>query len=179
MIVRIVAFLLFIASIQPLLADEENPQSPTPRPGILHRMLNVFHKGKPAGKALDPKEKNKSLVLSLSFAPQPVKLSEGNKIQVMLQLTNGTGKFVQLDFPTTQRIEVLLRNQAGKIVSQWSEEQAFSNDAGYITLDPGEHVEYTVTLSGRDLVAGKTYIIEGFFPNYENLRVSKEFVPVR
>ena len=65
------------------------------------------------------------------------------------------------------------------MVTQWSEEQSFSNDSGYVTINPGEHVLYKVTISGRDLVAGKTYTIEGFFPNYENLRVTKEFVPQR
>ena|ERR1700677_1536515 len=178
MIVRIAVSLLFIATLRPALADEENPQAPTPRPSIVHRIFSVFHKDKPAD-AQDPKIKEKKLVVSMSFIPQPVKLSEGNKLQVMLQLTNMTGKFVQLDFPTTQRIEVLIRNQAGKIVSQWSEEQSFSNDPGYITLDPGEHVEYAVTLSGRDMVAGKPYTLEGFFPNYENLRVTREFIPER
>ena len=177
MSVRIIAFLMLLASIHPLFAEEESATpTPTPRPGIFHRIVNVFHKDKPAK---DAKGKDKKLELSLDYSPQPMKLSEGNKIQVTVRLTNKTGKFAQLDFPSTQRIEVLLRNQAGKMVTQWSEEQSFSNDPGYVTINPGEHVEYTVTISGRDLVAGKTYTIEAFFPNYENLRTTRAFVPQR
>jgi hypothetical protein len=177
MSVRIIAVLILLASVHPLLAEEDAATpTPTPRPCILHRIVNVFHKDKAAEEA---RKKAKKLELTVEITPQPVKLSDGNKIQVTVRLTNKTDKFVQLEFPTTQRIEVLLRNPAGKLVTQWSEEQSFTNDPGYVTLDPNEHVEYTVTISGRDLVAGKPYTIEAFFPNYENLRVTRDFVPVR
>ena len=180
MIVRISALLLLLAFIQPLAANEETaaPQ-PTPTPGFFHRVVsavNIFHKDKPKAKAAKDEKK---LELSLDYAPQPVKLAEGKELRVTLVLTNKTGKFVQLTFPTTQRIEVLLRNDAGKIITQWSEEQSFANDPGYVTVNPGEHVQYAVNISGRDLVPGKTYTIEGFFPNYDDLRVTKEFVPQR
>ena len=171
MIVRLIALVLLLASVRPLFANEETTPQPTPTPGFFHRALNVFHKDKPKA--------DKKLQLTLSYSPQPVKLSAGKEIQVTLVLTNGTGKFVQLSFPTTQRVEVLLRNEAGKLVTQWSEEQTFTNDPGYVSIDPGEHVQYTVNISGRDLIPGKTYSIEGFFPNYENLRATSNFVPER
>lgn len=176
MIARLTALLLVLATIQPLAADEEPTPSPTPKPGLLHRMINVFHKDNAADAAA---KKEKRLILTLSYTPDPVKLSAGKEIQVTVRLTNKTEKLVQLTFPTTQRIEVLLRNAAGKIVTQWSEEQSFTNDPGYVTINPGEHVEYVVRISGRDLVAGRTYTIEGFFPNYENLRATTNFIPER
>lgn len=176
MIVRHATLLLLLACVHPLFADEETAPSPTPTPGFFHRIINVFHKDKAAEEAA---QKAKKLDLTLDFSPNPVKLSEGNEIQVTLVLTNKTGKFVQLTFPTSQRIEVLLRDHTGKLVTQWSEEQTFTNDPGYVAINPGEHVQYTVNISGRDLVAGKTYTIEGFFPNYENLRVTRDFVPQR
>lgn len=182
MIARLSAFLLFFAFALPLLADEEAAPQPTPKPGFFHRIINVFHKDKAPDKTSTPKKAGKGekkLLLTLDFSPQPVKLSQGREIRVTLVLTNKTDKLVQLTFPTTQRIEVLLRNEAGKIVTQWSEEQSFNNDAGYVTIDPGEHVQYSVSISGRDLVAGKTFTIEGFFPNYESLRVTRDFVPER
>jgi hypothetical protein len=171
MIVRLIVTLLAIAFVQAAFANEESPApQPTPTPGLWHRILHPFHKDKKA-----PEEKK--LVLAVVFSPQPVKLSQGRELQVTLVLTNKTGKFVQLAFPTTQRIEVLLRNGAGKMVTQWSEEQTFANDPGYVAINPNESVQYTAHISGRDLVAGKPYTIEGFFPNYENLRATKSFVP--
>ena len=110
MIVRTITLLLLLAWVCPLLADEENTPAATPAPGIFHRIIGVFHKSKDK----DAEAKDKKLELTISFAPDPVKLSQGREIQVTLMLTNRTGKFVQLDFPTTQRFEVLLRNQAGE-----------------------------------------------------------------
>lgn len=181
MIVRTVAVLLLLSGIHPLLAEEESSPTPTPRPGLFHRMVNsvnVFHKDK-TGDANKPskKDKNGKMELALQVSPDPVKLSEGSKIEVTVILTNKSGKMVQLQFPTTQRVEVLLRNGAGKLVTQWSEEQSFSNDPGYVTIDNGERVQYTVTISGRDMAVGQPYTIEGFFPNYVNLRATKTIIP--
>jgi len=178
MIFRFIAFFLLLAFTNPAFAEEESAPSPTPRPGIFHRMINVFHKEK-KDKPDDEKKKSKTLDLTMELSPQPLKLSQSHEIQVTLRLTNNTGKLAQLDFPTTQRIEVLLRNETGKLVTQWSENQSFDNDPGYVTINPREHVEYTVTISGRDMAGGRTYTIEGFFPNYDKLRVSKTVVPER
>jgi hypothetical protein len=174
MILRSLIFLLLLALINPLFAEEETAASPTPRPGIFHRMVNIFHKDKK-----DDQGKKKADDLTMDISPQPLKLSQSHEIQVTIKLTNNSGKIEQFDFPTTQRIEVLLRNETGKLVTQWSENQSFDNDPGYVTINPHEHVEYTVTISGRDMAAGRTYTIEAFFPNYEKLRVSKTIVAER
>lgn len=173
-------FALFSLSVS-LFADEEATQPEKTKPGFFNRMVNVFHKETPADgqKTVKPAKKGKGLDLALNIAPDPLKLSESHQIQVTVTLTNNTGKLTQLNFPTTQRIEVLMKNQAGKLVAQWSEDQSFANESGYVTINPREHVQYTANISGRDLVAGQTYTIEVFFPNYENLKVSTSLVPQR
>jgi len=179
---RTLCILLLLSLTIPLFAEEENTQPDQPRPGMFQRMIHVFHKGKDKDASADQeggKKKSKTLNLTMEVSPDPLKLSESHQIQVTLRLTNNTPKMVQLNFPTTQRIEVLLRNATGKMVTQWSENQSFDNDAGYVTINPREHVEYSVSISGRDLVAGKPFTIEGFLPNYENLKVSKTIVPQR
>ena len=84
---------------------------------------------------------------------------------------------MHLEFPTTQRIDVIVRNQAAKIVAQWSEDQSFSNDPGYVTVNPGERIEYNALVATRDMAAGQTYIVEGFFPNFTQLKIQKSIVP--
>ena len=44
-------------------------------------------------------------------------------------------------------------------------------------MNPGERLEYTVPVSTRELAAGETYTIEGFFPNYEQLKATKTITP--
>jgi len=147
------------------------------KPGFFQRIIHVFHKDKPE------QEKNRKtgrdLELTMVVSPQPLKLSETHEIQVTLRVTNNTSKVVQLDFPTTQRVEVLLRNPSGKLVTQWSENQSFENDPSDLILNPREHIEYAVNISGRDMVAGQTYTVEGFLPNYERLKASQTVIPVR
>lgn len=178
MIFRTVALLLLLTLGNSLFAEEETSPAPTPKPGIVHRVINFFHKDKTKAASKETKD-GKRLDLAMTISPQPLKLSDTHEISVTLTLTNNTDKLTQLDFPTTQRVEVLLRNEAGKMVTQWSENQSFSNDPGYVTINPREHVEYTVSISGRDMVAGKTYTIEGFLPNYDKLRVTKTIIPER
>ena len=84
---------------------------------------------------------------------------------------------MQLDFPTTQRIEVLVKNKAGKTIVRWSEDQAFANEPTLVAINPGERLEYTATVSTRDLVAGETYTVEAFFPSYEALRQNRALTP--
>jgi hypothetical protein len=179
---RIIAVLVLLSLSLPVFADEETTTQPEKKsPGLFHRMTNIFHKDAPADgqKVVKPAKKGKGLDLALNISPDPLKLSESHQLQVSVTLTNNTGKMVQLNFPTTQRIEVLMRNQAGKVVTQWSEDQSFVNDAGYVTINPRENVQYTANISGRDLVAGQPYTIEVFFPNYENLKISATVVPQR
>jgi hypothetical protein len=123
-----------------------------------------------------PVGKNK-LMLSMRVEPQPLKLSDTRQMKVTVVVSNKSSKLVQLEFPTTQRIEVLVRHAGGKLVEQWSEDRTFANEPGIRAINPGERLEYAATLSTRDLVAGQSYTVEALFPNYESLRLQKTVVP--
>ncbi|MGB8168657.1 MAG: BsuPI-related putative proteinase inhibitor [Chthoniobacteraceae bacterium] len=120
----------------------------------------------------------KSLVPTISIDPTPLKLSDVRTMKVTLQLANKGKKLVQLDFPTTQRIEVLIKDATGKMIEQWSEDQAFQNEPTLVAINPSERLEYTATVATRELKAGQVYTIEGFFPNFDQLRASKQITPL-
>ncbi len=115
--------------------------------------------------------------MTVRVEPLPVMLSETRQLKVTLQLVNKGKKLAQLEFPTTQRIEVLVRNSLGKMVEQWSEDQSFAQELTLVAVNPGERLEYSVSVSTRDLVAGQSYTVEAFFPNYEQLKATKAFIP--
>ncbi|MDB6153278.1 MAG: hypothetical protein JWL90_1731 [Chthoniobacteraceae bacterium] len=119
----------------------------------------------------------KDLALTTTFDPVLVKLSETRQIKVTLRLANKGKRLQQLSFPTTQRIEVLVRNNAGKLVEQWSEDQSFSDEPTLVAINPGERLEYSVSISTRDMTAGQNYSVEAFFPNYDHLKATKTIVP--
>ncbi len=117
------------------------------------------------------------LRLALVFNPPTVKLPDTRRIEVTMQLTNAGKKLVQLEFPTSQRIEVLVKNQAGRELERWSEDQVINNEPTVVTLNPGERLEYTAAIATREMVTGQRYAVEGFFPRYPELRVIKAITP--
>ncbi len=144
------------------------------KPGIVSRVLHPFGGGKgSAGRSTG------GLTAALTLAPLPLKLSATNRLKVTLTLANRGKKLVPLEFPTSQRIEVLIKNGAGKTIEQWSQDQAFTNEPTLMTINPSERVEYTVEVATRELTAGQSYRVEGFFPSHDKLRAEQTLVPVK
>lgn len=115
----------------------------------------------------------------MTVAPLPLHLSDTRQLKITIVLANISKRFVQLAFPTTQRVEILVRDDSGKIVTQWSEDQSFENSADYISINAGERLEYSASISTRDMTAGRKYTIEGFFPNYPDLIARQPLVAER
>jgi hypothetical protein len=158
----------------PLHASEES-SGDRQKPGVVTRFFNLFRGSRDRA---DGQMANwKRLILTMNVEPMPVKLGETRQIKVTLRLTSKSKRLIQLDFPTTQRIEVLVKNQAGKMVEQWSEDQAFANEPTLVTINPGERLEYSVNIATRDMSPGQAYTIIGYFPNFEQLKTTKTIVP--
>ena len=142
------------------------------KPGIVHRVLHPFGGGKGA-----PAKNNGRLAVEMKLSPLPLKLAETNRLKVTLTLVNHGKKLAPLEFPTSQRIEVLIKNGAGKTIEQWSQDQAFTSEPTVVTINPGERAEYSVEVATRDLSAGQSYSVQGFFPKYEELKAQQTLVP--
>lgn len=100
--------------------------------------------------------------------PQPEDL-----IRLKFTVTNGADTGTFLYFPTAQRCEAVVRDAEGKIVYTWSEDFEFAPDAGYSFLNPGERLNYQLTipyqaLRGR-LPAGSATLTANLI-NYPQLR---------
>ena len=167
--------------------DKKKKVSTVPEDGWLKRTgktLWPFGKkpGDPVAAPL-PKEAQsgkewKGLVPTISIDPTPLQLSEVRTMKVTLRVTNHGKKLTQLDFPTSQRIEVLVKDATGKRIEQWSEDQAFQNEPSVVTINPAERLEYNASVATRELKAGQAYTVEAFFPNYDQLRASKQITPL-
>jgi hypothetical protein len=97
-------------------------------------------------------------------------------MQVNITLTNKAKRPITLDFPTAQRFEIYLRNSAGKVLTSWSDNHAFTQEATAIMINPQEHIDYAETIATRELTANKVFIAEVFFPKYPDLRVQQKFM---
>jgi hypothetical protein len=158
---------------QPAAASEE--PAGEKRPGMISRFFHMFRGSRDRGEG--PTTSWKRLELTMSVEPFPLDLTETRQLKVTLRLTNKSKRLVQLEFPTTQRIEVLVRNRNGKLVEQWSEDQAFSNEPTLVTINPGERLEYPANIATRDMVPGEPQTIIGYFPNYDQLKATQVIVP--
>jgi len=122
--------------------------------------------------------RTRNLAITLRLEPFPVRLSETRRVAAVILLKNVSAHYVQLEFPTTQRFEVSLREEkGGRILAQWSEDQAFESVPGYLGINPGEQVEYRAELSTRDLEASGRYTLSVSIPSRNDLTTQVAFVP--
>lgn len=165
--------LLLLAAALPLCSARGAPAStPKPAPGPVnwlkrHIPLPVF------GGKKEPSTTWKQLALTLIVEPMRPKLAETRQLRVTIRLANKGKKLVQLEFPTSQRFEVVLRNPAGKPIERWSDDHAIVNEPAMVTINPGERLEYFANLSTRDMAAGQSCTVEVSFLNYEQLRATR------
>ena len=110
----------------------------------------------------------------MELPQEPVKLSEVRQLPVRVTLTNRGDRAVELNFPSEQRIEILLHDAAGRVVTRWSDNRAFAEHVGTILINPNEHVEYSETIATRELVPGKVFTVEVTVPAYPELDAKRK-----
>ena len=140
--------------------------------GWLSRMFHPFGSSEKA-----PEYKNKKingLQLSVEVPSEPVKLSEVRQLPVKVMLTNLGKRAVELSFPSEQRIEILLHDSAGNVVTRWSENRAFEDKPFTLLINPGEHVEYSETIATRELSPGRVFTVEATVPAYPELDAQRK-----
>jgi hypothetical protein len=149
----------------------------TPAPSLMDKTLSILHlKHSPKPKTSSNIHHN--IELKLDITPMDINLSETRQLGLTVSLINRSAKeFVHLNFPTTQRIEVLVRNSSGKVINTWSEDQSFTNDPATITVNPGERLEYNASVATREMSAGQSYAVEVSFPSYPDLKIAQPVTP--
>ncbi|HEY1583369.1 MAG TPA: BsuPI-related putative proteinase inhibitor [Chthoniobacterales bacterium] len=154
------AALFLLASIGTVPAQEKQ--------SWLGRVFHPFSSG--AEKLPQYKDRKiRGLVLTVELPNEPVKLAETRQLPVHILLTNRGNRAIQLMFPTTQRIEILLRDASGRVVTRWSDNRAFEEEPATVLINPGEHVEYSETIATRELSPGKVFTVEVVVPAYPEL----------
>jgi hypothetical protein len=116
----------------------------------------------------------RGLALTVELPSEPLKLAEERQLPVHVILTNRSDRAVELQFPTTQRIEILLHNSSGEVVTRWSENRAFEERPATLLINPHEHVEYAETIATRELEPGKVFTVEVQVPAYPELRAQRK-----
>jgi hypothetical protein len=155
-----------------------NAMAQTPSPaerGFFNRILHPFGSAKKKA----PKYQDshlRGLLLEVQVPTEPIRLSEVRQLRVQAILSNIGGSPVPLDFPTSQRIDIQLLNPGGEVLTRWSENRAFTEEIGTLTINPREQVVYNETIATRELQPGRVYSVEVFFPKYPELHARQKFM---
>ncbi len=172
---RIVLLLLMVFMAGGIFGQDATPTATPRRRGWLSRILHPF------SPEIVPQYKDqrlRGLALDLQITPQTVKLSEVRQLGVKVTLANLSKRPVSLDFPTNQRIEIYLMDSRGDTLTKWSDNHAITEKPATILVNPQERVEYSETISTRELTPNKVFIADVFFPQYPELRIRQKFLAV-
>ena len=100
------------------------------------------------------------LLLDVVCTPNPVTPSKSQTLQVVVKLHNNGKQTQLLEFHTSQRADAVVRDTAGKITARASEGKTFAPESAMVTINPGERLEYTLSIPTQGLIAGKSYNLE-------------------
>ncbi|MDR5683340.1 MAG: BsuPI-related putative proteinase inhibitor [Armatimonadota bacterium] len=75
----------------------------------------------------------------------------GENIRLRLWVRNTSGRAVELEFPTSQQFDFIIRNQAGAEVARWSLGQQFTTQGLRLTVQPNQRVLVGETAGWRQL----------------------------
>ncbi len=158
--------LLFFAAVSLAPAQEKR--------SWLNRLFHPFGTSQKLPEYKD--RKLRGLLLAVELPEGAVRLSETRQLPVHVTLTNKGDRAVELGFPSAQRIEILLHDSVGQIVTRWSENRAFEDQPGNLLINPNEYVEYSETIATRELDPGRVFTVEVMIPAYPELDVQRKSI---
>ncbi len=108
------------------------------------------------------------LVGELRVAEDTFALAGRREVGVVYAVQNRSGKVVRLEFPTGQRLEVVLTDERGRRLFLWSEDRQFEEKPSQVLVNPGERLEYEASVPTRDMEAGGVYAVEARLVGYSS-----------
>ncbi|MEX1118810.1 MAG: BsuPI-related putative proteinase inhibitor, partial [Terrimicrobiaceae bacterium] len=109
--------------------------------------------------------------------PLDFSLAERREVDVTYAIKNNTGKIMRIDYPSTQRIEIITSDTTGQVIDRWSDDRAFAGEEGIVFVNPGERIEYNEKLPTRDLKPGEMYIVTGDAAANEGFTATQRVTP--
>jgi hypothetical protein len=114
---------------------------------------------------------------TLKLEPESPAIKDTREIEVTYTIRNNSKSIKRLEFPTTQRIEILTYNSSGAIVDRWSDDRAFRPEEGVVVLNPAERIEFKEKISTRDMRPGETYKTEASLISNQGFVVDRAVTP--
>jgi len=113
----------------------------------------------------------------LDVEPRQFSVDERREVTVTYTIFNKSGKLLMLNFPTSQRIEILVRDPQGKVIERWSDDRMFDDISGVVMINPNERIQYQERIATREMQPGKKYTIEASLANNTEFTKVTEVTP--
>ena len=117
------------------------------------------------------------LEMRVALSPDTIKLPDTRSFEARIVLINRTKKAVTLSFNDSRSYDFLLRDAAGKKLVQWTDDQPVSQNPAYVIVNPTERSEFVGTISTRDMVLGRPYVLEASIVGYPKLTTTINLTP--
>jgi hypothetical protein len=114
---------------------------------------------------------------SLQVDPESPVIKDQREVEVTYTVRNNSKSLTQLDFPTSQRIEILTYDSSGAIVDRWSDDRAFKPEEGIVVINPRERIEFKEKISTRDMHPAETYKTEASLKSQPGFVVDRTVTP--
>lgn len=150
------------------------PRLPAPE-HTLEARLKDFYSGVVAsiqGRSTQSRE-----IASLSITPEAPVLGETRELALTYIVRNTGKQMTRLEFPSSQRLEIITRNASGSVIERWSDDRAIQPIAGIVVINPDERIEFKEQVSTRDMRTGQTYSVEASLATEPNFAIEKTVQP--
>jgi len=113
----------------------------------------------------------------LKVEPSGFSLQDRREINVTYSILNNTKKLTRIEYPTSQRIEILTYDSQGKVIDRWSDDRAFDKQEGIVVINPHERIEYQEKIPTREMKPGETYKVEAAVTSEPNFVSGQTVTP--
>ena len=117
------------------------------------------------------------LEMRVTLTPDAIRLPDTRSIEARIILINRSKKAVTLQFNDSREYDFLLHDPNGKKLVQWTDDQPITQNPAYVIVNPGERSEFPGTISTRDMVAGRPYVLEASIIGYPKMTTTINLTP--
>lgn len=113
----------------------------------------------------------------LFIEPSAFSVTEIPELNISFKITNNKKRMLMLEFSTNQRIDILVKDAHGSVLSRWSEDRTFDSIPGIVTINPKESVFYTEKIPTSMMHDGEAYVIEASVVGHPEFTLSQKITP--
>lgn len=126
---------------------------------------------------LGPIRRSAPTTQKLSVEPENFPLQDRRELNVTYTIRNNTKQISRLEYPTTQRIDILTYDSKGAVIDRWSDDRAFQPEEGIVVINPHERIEYQEKIPTREMKAGESYRVQMLTTSTEKFETEKVVTP--